>query len=80
MTKEKQMGRKKKLRIAPACTSERRRQVIRKWQSGELSPRFARGSAVRLPWPAQQQRADESLAVEDLRRAYYAWKMRRKAR
>jgi len=73
------MGRKKKLRIAPACTSARRRRVIRKWQSGELSPGFSRGSAVSIPWPAQRERADRSLAVENLRRAYYDWKINRRA-
>jgi len=58
-----------------------RRRVIRQWQSGEVSPGFCRGSAVRLPWPAQRERADRSLAVENIRRAYYDWKInRRKAR
>ena len=58
-----------------------RRRVLRKWQSGELSPTFGRGAAVQFPWPAQRERADKSLAVENIRRAYYDWKInRRKAR
>ena len=29
-------------------------------------------------WPAQRQRADETLAVENLRRAYHAWRGKRR--
>ena len=72
------MGREKKLRLVDADTSAYRRRAIRKWQSGEVSPQFARGAAFYLPWPAQRQRADESLAVENLRRAYYTWKTKKR--
>ena len=73
------MGRKKKARIAPAKTSAMRRRTLRKLQSGEFEPTFTRGLSPCLPWPAQRHRADESLAVENLRRAYYDWKMNRRA-
>ena len=55
-----------------------RRRRIREWQEGERKPRFTAGTAPMILWPRQRQRADETLAVENLRRAYLMWKHSRR--
>ena len=54
---------------------ERRARVIA-WQTGEVSPQFTPGRGPRMN-PTQRRRADESLAVENLRRAYWRWRANR---
>ena len=63
----------------PGSNKNARKRRILKWQGANESVlRFGRGTPCQLGWPAQRRRADESLAVENLRRAYYDWKLKRR--
>lgn len=55
-----------------------RQRRIREWQNGERSPRFTPGKMPMRLWPHQRARADKSLAVENLRRAYLKWRSTRR--
>jgi hypothetical protein len=57
-----------------------RLQRLTRWQEQHQSVlRFGRGRPPQIEWPASRARADESLGVENLRRAYHAWKAKRGA-
>jgi len=61
----------------PEPIQKLRRRRIARWQQGTQTPGFAPGTAPMILWPQQRQRADRTLAVENLRRAYMRWKASR---
>ena len=56
---------------------QRRRRRIREWQANERTVGFTPGKPPMRLWPHQRARADETLAVENLRRAYFRWRSKR---
>lgn len=58
--------------------TQSRKRRLREWQTGERAPRFTPGKAPMPLWPHQRARADETLAVENLRRAYLKWRSARR--
>jgi len=58
--------------------ARRRQRAIARMQSTNTVVTFTPGKPINISWPQSRLRADESLAVEDLRRAYYDWKMNRR--
>jgi len=62
----------------PETAEQKRKRRLEAWRKGTQVPGFAPGTAPMILWPAQRQRADETLAVENLRRAYHAWRGKRR--
>ena len=56
---------------------ERFRRITRWQEANESIVRFGRGKPFMVIRPDQRRKANESLAVENLRRAYWRWRMNR---